>query len=136
MASHNNCRELVPGDRQFTDDQIRAIAQRDGVIGVALDAWMLYPRWVKGVTPPNVVTMEAVADHIDHICNVTGSARNVAVGSDLDGGYGIEQCPGDLDTIADLQVIPDLLVRRGYAEQDIRAVMHGNWLHLLGETLP
>jgi membrane dipeptidase len=136
LASHNNCRALVPGDRQFSDDQIRAVADRDGVIGVALDAWMLYPRWIKGVTPPNVVTMEAVADQIAHICSVAGSARHTAVGSDLDGGYGIEQCPEDLDTIVDLQRIPELLSRRGLSPSDIQEIMHGNWLRLLGEALP
>ena len=134
LASHNNCRALVPGDRQFSDDQLKAIYARDGVIGVALDAWMLYPRWIRGVTPPSVVTMEAVADQIDHMCQVAGNARYVAVGSDLDGGYGIEQCPYDLDTIADLQKIPDLLRQRGYSDGDIRGVMHGNWLRLFEQA--
>ncbi|MFH1085104.1 MAG: membrane dipeptidase, partial [Chloroflexota bacterium] len=95
-ASHNNCRALVPGDRQYSDDQIKAIIQRDGVIGVALDAWMLYPGWVKEQTPPEVVSLEAVADHIDHICQLAGNARHAAIGSDLDGGYGTEQTPYDL----------------------------------------
>jgi len=104
------------------------IVRRDGVIGVALDAWMLYPGWVKGETKSNVVGLEAVAAHIDHICQLAGNAQHAAIGSDLDGGYGTEQCPRDLDTIADLQRIPDLLRARGYAESDIRAVMHGNWL--------
>jgi len=125
LASHNNCRALVP---EFSDDQIREIVRRDGVIGVALDAWMLYPGWVKGETKSNVVGLEAVAAHIDHICQLAGNAQHAAIGSDLDGGYGTEQCPRDLDTIADLQRIPDLLRARGYAESDIRAVMHGNWL--------
>lgn len=75
-------------------------------------------------------------DHIDHVCQVAGDARHAAIGSDLDGGYGTEQCPHDLDTIADLQKVPDLLQRRGYAEDDIRLVMHGNWVRLLREALP
>jgi len=72
MASHNNCRALVPGCRQFTDDQMKAIVERDGVIGVALDAWMLYPGWVKGETRPEVVGLEAVADHVVRICELSG----------------------------------------------------------------
>ena len=128
LASHNNCRALVPGDRQFSDEQIGAIAARGGVIGVALDAWMLYPGWIKGETRNEVVSMEAVAEQIDHICQLVGNARHAAVGSDLDGGYGTEQCPYDLDTIADLQQIPDLLRKRGYGQEDIEGVMHGNWL--------
>ena len=128
LASHNNCRALVPGDRQFSDEQIRAIVGRGGVIGVALDAWMLYPGWVKGKTPNTTVGLEAVADQIDHICQVAGNVEYAGIGSDLDGGYGTEQCPHDLDTIADLQRIPALLRQRGYADAEIEAVMHGNWL--------
>ncbi|MBN1402390.1 MAG: membrane dipeptidase [Anaerolineae bacterium] len=127
LASHNNCRALVPGDRQFSDEQLQAIFQRNGVIGIALDAWMLYPGWVSGETTPEVVGMEAVADQIDHICRLAGNTRHVGVGSDLDGGYGTEQTPRDLDTIADLQKIPHMLSRRGYAQSDLEAIMHGNW---------
>ena len=140
MASHNNCRALVPGDRQYSDDQIRAIAQRGGTIGVALDAWMLLPGWVRGGLEQSLrqrerVTMQAVSDHIDHICQLTGSHEHAAIGSDLDGGYGTEQCPRDLDTISDLQRIPELLDARGYAAESIAAVMHGNWLRLFRTAL-
>ncbi len=128
MASHNNCRALVPGDRQFTDDQLKVIIDRGGVIGAALDAWMLYPDWIKGETQPEVVGLEAVADHIDHVCQLAGNALHAGIGSDLDGGYGTEQCPHDLDTIADLQKIAGLLQKRGYSETDVNNVMHGNWL--------
>lgn len=128
LASHHNCRALVPGDRQLTDDQIRYLIQRDAVIGAAFDAWMLYPGWVAASTPRSAVTLERVVDHIDHVCQIAGNARHVAIGSDLDGGYGTEQCPCDLDTIADLQKLPDLLRHRGYGEEDIVGVMHGNWL--------
>ena len=134
LASHNNCRALVPGDRQFSDDQLRAIIERRGVIGVALDAWMLYAGWVKERTSNAVVSMDAVAEQIDHICQVSGNALNVGIGSDLDGGYGTEQCPHDLDTIADLKKIPDLLRKRGYSEGDIEKVMHGNWMRFFRES--
>jgi membrane dipeptidase len=128
LASHNNCRALVPGDRQFSDDQLNALIQRGGVIGTALDAWMLYPGWIKDETPNTVVSLEAVANHIDHVCQLAGNAHHAAIGSDLDGGYGTEQCPHDLDTIADLQKVAALLCKRGYADADIEAVMHGNWI--------
>lgn len=134
LASHNNCRSLVPGDRQFGDDQLRYLIERDSVIGVAFDAWMLYPGWVSGETSNSVVSLEAVIDHIDHICQLAGNASHVAIGSDLDGGYGTEQCPSDLDTIADLQKIPDLMRKRGYKETDIAAVMHGNWLRFFDKA--
>ncbi|HEY3078883.1 MAG TPA: membrane dipeptidase [Chloroflexota bacterium] len=131
LASHSNCRALVPGDRQLTDDMLRRLAARGAVIGAALDAWMLYPGWTKGQTTNEVVSLKEYVDHIDHVCQVTGSARHAAIGTDLDGGYGTEQCPHDLDTIADLQTVPRLLQARGYAHADVEAIMHRNWIGLL-----
>jgi membrane dipeptidase len=134
LASHNNCRELVPGDRQYSDDQIIALIDRGGVIGVALDAWMLHPGWIKGETNPDVISLESVADHLDHICQLAGNSRHAAIGSDLDGGYGSEQTPGDLDTIVDLQRIPELMSARGYTDADCRGIMHGNWTEFFLEA--
>src|SRR5687768_12631373 len=121
LASHSNCRALVPGDRQIDDGMIRRLVERDGVIGAVMDAWMLQPGWVRGETTNENLTLEAVADQIDHVCQVAGNSRHAAIGTDLDGGYGIEQTPNDLDTIADVQKIPELLQRRGYEEEDIAA---------------
>jgi membrane dipeptidase len=134
LATHNNCRALVPGDRQFTDDQIKLIVERGGVIGAAFDNWMLYPGYVRMETPRELITIASVVDHIDHVCQLAGNAHHVAIGTDLDGGYGIEQSPNDLDTIADLQKIPAILRQRGYAEEDVRAIMHGNWLRFYHEA--
>ena len=108
-ASHNNCRALVPGDRQFSDDQLRALIERDAVIGAVLDIWMLYPTSWPGLRRTTVVSLEDVVDHIDHICQLAGNTRHVAVGSDLDGEFGTEQTPHDVDTIADLQKLPAIL---------------------------
>jgi len=136
MASHNNCRALVPGDRQFSDEQIRRLIERDAVIGVALDAWMLYPGWEIGRTSREVVGIEAVGDHVDHICQLAGDCRHVGIGSDLDGGYGTEQTPTGLDTIADLQKLAEVLAGRGYSEENVDAVFHGNWLRFFRRHLP
>jgi membrane dipeptidase len=95
---------------------------------------MLYPGWAKGKTENTVVSLEAVAEQIDHICQIAGNARHAAIGSDLDGGYGTEQCPHDLDTIADLQKLPALLQRREYGTDNIRAIMHGNWVRFFQEA--
>ena len=131
LASHNNCRALVPHQRQFSDDQLRTIFERDGVIGAAFDAWMLEPGYVDGESTNENVTLKNVVDHIDYVCQLAGSSSHAAIGSDLDGGFGREQSPRDLDTIADLQKLIPLLADRGYSETDIAAIMHGNWLRLL-----
>jgi membrane dipeptidase len=134
LASHNNARALVPTQRQFSDAQLRAVIERDGVIGAAFDAWMLKPGWqiVPRPDPFNpLVTLADVVDQIDYVCQLAGNSRHAALGTDLDGGFGREQSPSDLDTIADLQRIPDMLAQRGYAADDIGAIMHGNWLRLL-----
>ena len=116
LASHNNCRALVPDGRQFSDEQIRMLIERDAVIGSALDAWMLFPGWVRGQTSREVVGLEAVADHIDHVCQLAGNHRHAAIGSDLDGGFGTEQSPVGMDRISDLQDLGEILARRGYAD--------------------
>lgn len=128
LASHHNCRALVAGDRQLSDDQIRALIERAAVIGAALDSWMLYPGYVPGQTDNSLVSLERVVDHIDHVCQIAGNANHAAIGSDLDGGFGTEQSPREIDTIADLQKIALLLRQRGYKEPDVEAIMHGNWL--------
>ena len=132
-ASHNNCRALVNHNRQFSDEQIRELVRREAVIGGVLDAWMLVPDWVRGVSTPvsTNCTLSVLIDHMDHICQIAGNARHIGIGSDLDGAFGREQSPADLDTIADLQKIPALLKDRGYTGQDIENVMHGNWLRFL-----
>jgi membrane dipeptidase len=130
LASHHNCRALVPDQRQLTDEQIKRLVERGAVIGTALDTWMLVPGWVRGVTTPQEtgVVLETMVDHIDRVCQLAGNARHAAIGTDLDGGFGREQSPLDLDTIADLQRLPELLRRRGYPEADITGILHGNWV--------
>lgn len=133
LASHQNARELVPAQRQFTDEQLKVVFERDGVVGVAFDCWMLKPGWVVGESDPKAegVTLETVVRQIEYICDLAGSARHVAIGTDLDGGFGTEQSPADLDTIADLQRFPELLSARGFSGDDIAAILHGNWWRFL-----
>ncbi|MBM3426114.1 MAG: peptidase M19 [Bacteroidetes bacterium] len=135
-ASHNNCRALVDHNRQFSDEMIKALIARGAVIGGVFDAWMLSPGWIRGKSTPKErnVTLATLIDHLDHICQLAGNADHIGIGSDLDGAFGKEQCPADLDTIADLQKIPDLLRTRGYSEEDVQKVMHGNWLRFLKKT--
>lgn len=132
-ASHNNVRALVDHNRQFSDEQIKALIQRGAVIGGALDAWMMVPGWKRGVSTPKEMNcnLEVIIDHIDYICQIAGNAKHVGIGSDLDGAFGREQCPYDLSSIADLQKLPGLLLKRGYKQADIENIMHGNWLRFL-----
>lgn len=132
-ASHNNCRALVDHNRQFSDDQLKELIRRGAVIGGVLDAWMMVPNWQRRVSKPKEMNcnLEVVIDHMDHICQLAGNALHIGIGSDLDGAFGKEQSPYDLETIADLQRIPELLARRGYSQQDIENVSHGNWLRFI-----
>ena len=136
IASHHNCRALVPGDRQLADEQIRLLVSRNAVIGTAFDAWMLFPGWKRGETNPHVVKIEAAADHIDHICQLAGTTQHCAIGTDLDGGFGTEQTPGDLNTIADVHKLEGILAARGYKSADIDGIFFGNWLRLFTNALP
>lgn len=136
LASHQNCRALVPGDRQFSDEQLRRLIDRDAVIGVALDNWMLVPEWKTGITLRSGVTLDKVVDHIDHICQLVGDHQHVAIGTDLDGGFGAEQSPAGLNTIAEVQKLSHFLERRGYSTAVIEDIFHGNWLRFLRNHLP
>jgi len=135
-ASHNNCRALVDHNRQFSDEQISTLISRGAVIGAPLDAWMMVPGWVRGKSTPEGMqcNLDVAIDHIDHICQLAGNSLHVGIGSDLDGGYGKEQSPHDLDTITDLNRIPELLKARGYAANDIENICHKNWLRFLKQT--
>ncbi len=132
-ASHHVCRALVPHQRQLPDDFIRLLAQRDAVIGMAMDAWMLVPGWVRGQSTPEStgVSLDTVANHVDHICQVTGSTAHVGIGTDLDGAYGHEQTPKDLKTIADITQLGERLRARGWSQSDIDGLNHGNFLRVL-----
>lgn len=135
-ASHSNCRSLVNHNRQLSDDQIKELLNRNAVIGIALDAWMMIPDWIKGQsTPPNMgLKLKHMVYHIDHICQLSGNSLHVGIGTDLDGGFGKEQCPSDVDSIADLQKLPALLSKRGYSEKDIRNITSENFLRFLRNT--
>ncbi|WP_288790808.1 membrane dipeptidase [uncultured Elizabethkingia sp.] len=132
-ASHNNCRTLVNHNRQYDDEQIKELIARGAVIGGALDAWMLVPDWKRGVSTPLDMqcNLETVFKHMDHICQLAGNVLHIGVGSDLDGAFGTEQCPYDLDTIADLQKLVSVFRDHGYSENDLKNIFHQNWINFL-----
>lgn len=135
-ASHHNCRALVHYQRQLTDEQIKILIERNAVIGGVLDAWMLKNDWIRGKSDPKEedVKLERLIDHYDHICQLAGNSDHIAIGSDLDGMYGTEQSPYDMDTIADLQKLKDILKARGYSTADTAKIFHGNWLRFLNNA--
>jgi membrane dipeptidase len=136
IASHQNCRALVPGQRQFSDEQLKRLIERDAVIGAAFDNWMIVPGWKTGATPRAEATFAKIADHVDHICQLAGTHRHVAIGTDLDGGFGSEQSPIELETIADVQKFAGVLAARGYSPQVIDDIFYGNWLRFFSQHLP
>ncbi|GAO45620.1 dipeptidase [Flavihumibacter petaseus] len=135
-ASHNNCRALVDHNRQYSDEQIKALIEKNAVIGGALDAWMMVPGWERGKSTPQAMNcnIDSMIDHIVHICSIAGNSLHVGIGSDLDGAFGREQCPYDLETIADLNKLAGLLSKRNFTETDIDNILRGNWLRFLRET--
>jgi membrane dipeptidase len=132
-ASHNNCRALVDHNRQFSDEMIKVLLEKEAVIGMPLDAWMMVPDWIRGQSTSRELdcSLQKMVDHLDHICQLAGNALHVGMGTDLDGAFGTEQSPYDIDTIADLQNVPGLLKLKGYSTTDIENIMHGNWLRFL-----
>jgi membrane dipeptidase len=135
LASHSNPRKFRTTDRHLSDDMIRRFAERDGVMGVVPFNVFISNEYVKG-DPKSKFPMSIVLDIIDYICQLTGSAAHVGIGSDWDGGFGAGEIPDGLDTVTDLLKIADGLRERGYAPADIDAIMGGNMLRKLQQTLP
>jgi membrane dipeptidase len=139
IASHGNVKRLLPGsdrpDRHLTDIVIDRIAEHHGVIGIVPYNRFLLGHWRPG-DPREWVTIEHVVAHIDYICQRVGDALHVGIGSDFDGGFGLDKIPIDLDSIADLRLIGDALGRRGYTQGDVEAIMGKNWLSILRKALP
>jgi membrane dipeptidase len=136
-ASHHNCRAIANWNRQLADEQIRALISRGAVIGMAFDAIMMVHGWVhKRSTPKEFgLRVEKICEHIDHICQIAGNTRHVGIGTDLDGGYGNEQTPMDLDSIVDIIRIIEPLRQRGYKHEDIEGIFSGNFLRFLRDNL-
>ena len=135
IASHSNPRRFRDSDRHLSDDMIRRLAERDGVMGVVPFNAFLSNDWAR-TDPKSSISISTVITVIDHVCQVTGSARHVGIGTDFDGGFGAEQIPAEIDTLADLHRIGPLLAARGYTPEDIMAILGGNFLRILRTALP
>jgi membrane dipeptidase len=139
IVSHANPRALVPDyprpERMLSDEMIVRLAERGGVIGIVPYNKFLKPGWRRG-DGKDQVTLERVAAMIDHVCQVTGSFAHAGLGTDFDGGLGVESVPAEIDTIADVQKIGPALQARGYTEEAIAAILGRNWIQLLQRGLP
>lgn len=137
IASHSNCRAFInaDADRQLSDAMIRAIIERDGVIGTVLYGGFLKSGWDKSAKK-NALTLADAVRHIQHICDRAGDARHIGIGSDFDGGFGMESVPNEIDTIADLQKFGDALSAVSFSDADIANFLGGNWVRVLRDALP
>ncbi len=133
IASHSNCRAIVPTDRQLSDAMIHAIVARDGVIGINFYDRFLLPPDQQG---KRRATLEDVVHQIDYLCQLTGSADHVGIGTDMDGGLGREQIPQQIVSSADLPKLAKALSEAGFDHQSIRNVMGENWLRFFRRHLP
>jgi membrane dipeptidase len=132
IASHSNCRAIVPGERQLSDEIIRAIVSRSGMIGVNF--------YDKFLVPPDAqtkrrATLADVTNHIRHVCDIAGSAAHVGLGTDMDGGLGREQIPVEIETSADLPRVANALSSAGFSDEDITAIMGENWAQFFSKHL-
>jgi membrane dipeptidase len=137
IASHSNARRFYDNPRNLTDDMIRQLAERGGVIGIPLYNRFLNSEWRPNHSRKDDVTLlNDLIPAIDHVCQLTGSALHVGIGSDLDGGFGRQSIPAEFDTIADEQLIGPALRASGYTDEDVARILSGNFLRILRQTLP
>jgi membrane dipeptidase len=133
IASHSNCRRIVPTDRQLSDDMIRAVAARGGVIGINFfDKFLLPP----GEYGTRRATLVDVTRHVQHVCDLVGNTTCVGIGTDMDGGLGREQIPEEIATSADLPRVAEVLSGAGFGDADVGRIMGANWLHFFNRALP
>jgi membrane dipeptidase len=135
IASHSNPRHFVNSDRHLSDEMIRRLVERDGVMGIVLYNRFLKQGWLK-TDGKSAVPLSIPLDAIDYVCQIAGSAAHVGIGSDFDGGFGAESIPDGIETVTDLWYIGEALRSRGYSEDDIAAILGGNMLRKLRQSLP
>src|SRR5215211_3952818 len=140
IATHSNCAALMRGaetNRHLPDPVIRGLIERDGVIGLIPLNSFLKVGWLrKSGSRREEVPLDTFIAHIDHICQLAGNADHEGIGTDFDGGFGLQSIPPELDSVADLQLVATKLIERGYSESDAANILGGNWLRFLRKHLP
>jgi membrane dipeptidase len=133
IASHSNCRAIVPTDRQLSDEMIKALVARNGVMGVNFyDEFLMPPDQYR----KRRCTVQDLLDHMKRICDLAGSAAHLGLGTDMDGGLGREQIPREFSTIADLPRLADALCTARFSDADVAGIMGLNWLNFFRQALP
>jgi len=138
IASHGNALALLPGsesNRHLPDEVIRGLIERDGVIGIVPNNSFLKVDW-KNRGGRQAVSVDLVTAQIDYVCQLAGDAQHAALGSDFDGGFGLQSVPIEIDSVADLQILAPKLAQKGYTEAEIVAILGQNWLEMLRKNLP
>lgn len=140
VATHVNCLALLPGfqsNRHFSDMVLRKIIERGGVIGNVPVNTFLKSGWShKAGSRRDEVPLDAYAAHLDHVCQIAGDSLHSGIGSDFDGGFGLQSAPLEIDSIADLQKVAPLLIKRGYTSADVENILGLNWARMLQSSLP
>ncbi len=138
-ASHANCSALMPDfpfERHLNDETIRMLIGHDGVMGVIPFNFFLDPNWkYEGEASRKAVTLDKLADHIDHICQLAGNSLHAAIGTDFDGNFGYPEIPFEMNDIADLPKLEDVLMKRGFSRTDVENVFCRNWQRILERAL-
>ncbi len=138
VATHSNPLALLKGaetNRFLSDRVLQGLIDRDGIVGIVPFNKFLRWEW-NSSDGRDTVPLSLVADHIDYICQLAGDANHVGIGTDFDGGFGLQSVPAEISTIADLQKLIPLLGEMGYTQKDIAAILSDNWLSHLRKTLP
>ncbi len=135
FASHANPRRFHDSPRCLADSLIHRLAERDGVMGIMVYNRFLRKDWHRS-DPQRRVTMSHWVDAVDYVCQLTGVVDHVGLGSNIDGGYAYSSLPDQIDTASDLWLLRKALLERGFSADDVRAILGGNMLRKLRESLP
>jgi membrane dipeptidase len=138
IASHSNALALLKGidsNRFLSDRVITGLLERNGVIGVIPFNTFLKVGW-KNENSRDEVGLEHLVAHIDYICQLAGNADHVGLGTDFDGGFGLQSIPKEIGSIADMKKIKPFLLEKGYSEEDVVKIMGRNWINVAQNIMP
>ncbi len=138
VASHANALALLKGtdsNRHLTDRVLEGLLERNSVIGIVPANSFLRTDWHE-TGGRLAVTLEHYVAQMDYVCQMAGNALHVGIGTDFDGGFGLQSVPIGIDTISDIREIIPILAQKGYTEADTAAILGNNWLAHLQNTLP